>query len=112
MKAKPNLILIIMDCARADHLACYGYDRQTMPHLDRLAAEGAVSETAISPANWSIPAHWSIFTGLYLARHGVWNRRLALNPRYRTVAEILKEGGYETAAFSNNPHVGIKNGFG
>jgi arylsulfatase A-like enzyme len=100
-KKKPNIILIIMDCARADHLSCYGYHRRTMPYLDQLAAQGVLYETALSPATWSLPAHWSIFTGLYLARHGVWNRHLALSPQYQTMAELLKENGYETAAFSN-----------
>lgn len=111
-KNNPNIILIIMDCARADHLASYGYHRRTMPYLDGLAAGGVLYEKALSSATWSLPAHWSIFTGLYLARHGVWNRHLALSPQYQTIGEFLKGSGYETAAFSNNPHIGIKNGFG
>jgi arylsulfatase A-like enzyme len=109
---RPNIILIVMDCARADHMSCYGYHRQTTPYLDELASKGVLYENAISPATWTLPTHWSLFTGLFLARHGVWNRDLALSPQYRTIAQILSEEGYDTAAFSNNPHVGGKNGFG
>jgi len=109
---KPNIILIVMDCARADHMSCYGYFRQTTPHLDQLASKGVLYENAISSDTWSIPAHWSLFTGLYLERHGVWNRNLALSPQCPTIAELLRIQGYETVAFSNNPHVGVKNGFG
>jgi arylsulfatase A-like enzyme len=111
-REKPNIVLMVMDCARADHMSCYGYHRQTTPYLDQLASKGVLYENAISPAPWSLPAHWSIFTGLFPARHGVWNKYLALSPQYQTIAQILGAEGYDTAAFSNNPYVGIKNGFG
>jgi arylsulfatase A-like enzyme len=111
-KDRPNIILIVMDCARADHLSCYGYHRQVTPYLDELASQGVLYENAISPAGWTLPAHWSLFTGLFLARHGAWSRNLAPSPQYRSIAEVLSAEGYDTAAFSNNPHVGIKTGFG
>src|SRR4029453_8868159 len=67
---RPNILLIVMDATRANNLSCYGYHRPTTPYLDRFAERGVVYETAISPAGWSLPAHASIFTGLYPSHHG------------------------------------------
>jgi arylsulfatase A-like enzyme len=49
----PNIVLIILDTVRGDHLSALGYARPTTPHLDRLAREGTVFEKAVAPAPWT-----------------------------------------------------------
>ena len=102
---RPNLLLIVMDTTRADHLSCYGYSRKTTPNLDRLAQEGALFEQATSTAPWTFSSHTSLFTGLYLSQHAAdWFYPRA-DDRLITLAELLREHGYQTAGFSNNPWV-------
>src|SRR5207253_9863284 len=52
----PNIILIIVDTLRGDHVSCYGHERRTTPHLDALAADATLYTTAISPGAWTPPA--------------------------------------------------------
>jgi len=100
----PNLLVIVVDTLRADHLSGYGYARPTSPRLDRLAQEGALFESAFSASSWTAPSHASLLTGRYPHEHGVeWRTpRALLDGRYPTLAEALKERGYRTAAFSAN----------
>jgi arylsulfatase A-like enzyme/Flp pilus assembly protein TadD len=95
-----NLLLITLDTTRADRLGCYGYARARTRHLDRLAAEGVRFEYALSPAPITLPAHASIFTGLYPPGHGVRNNgNFYLADRFETLATVLRGKGYRTAAF-------------
>jgi len=95
-----NIILIILDSVRADHLGCYNYFRKTSPAIDRLAHEGILFEQAISQASWSLPSHCSIFTSRYVATHDVDSYDEKLSDSEVTLAEILKIYGYETVAFT------------
>jgi len=104
---KPNILLIILDTTRRDHLSAYGYDRPTSPHFDAFAASAATYTRAIAPAQWTIPAHASMFSGLYPGAHGVTQSNSALSAEHPTLAEILRADGYRTAAFCNNPLVGV-----
>jgi arylsulfatase A-like enzyme/Tfp pilus assembly protein PilF len=98
--AGDNLLLITLDTTRADHLGAYGYARARTRHLDRLAAEGARFDEALSPAPITLPAHASIFTGLYPFAHGVRNNgNFYLGSAAPTLATVLKAQGYRTAAF-------------
>jgi len=113
----PNLILLSIDTLRADHLGCYGYDRDTSPNLDALADDGVLFENAISSSNWTLPAHASMLTGLNPSRHG------AVRPggccpvpaELETVAELLWDRGYTTGAFTGDgllrPGLGFAQGF-
>ena len=97
---RDNLLLITLDTTRADRLGSYGYSRARTPHLDRLAAEGVRFERALSPAPITLPAHASIFTGLYPFAHGVRNNgNFYLGESFPTLATVLKQEGYRTAAF-------------
>jgi arylsulfatase A-like enzyme len=100
----PNIILIVIDALRADHLSCYGYSRPTSPNLDRLAKEGVMFENAFAASSWSLPSHASLFTGRYPYEHTAgWTRPKALlNGHHLTLAEALRSQGYRTAAFSAN----------
>ena len=106
MHHHPNIVLIVLDTVRADHLSCYGYSRPTTPNLDRLAARGVRFENVIAPSSWTLPAIASIFTGLLPHQHGAnWGDALASGPW--TLAKILQAKGYETAGFNANPFYGL-----
>ena len=71
-----NILLIVVDTLRPDHLGCYGYDRPTSPRLDALAAEGLLLESMWSASNFTAPAFTSLFTGLHPHQHGVFGPEL------------------------------------
>jgi arylsulfatase A-like enzyme/Flp pilus assembly protein TadD len=97
---QPNIVLITIDTLRADHLHSYGYQQIRTPHIDRLAVEGARFTTVMTAAPLTLPAHSSIMTGAYPMFHGVRdNVGYRLNPGTETLAQILKQHGYETGAF-------------
>ena len=101
----PNLILVVLDTVRADRLSSYGYKLPTTPHLDSLAREGLLYESAISPAPWTLPSHASLFTGLYPSEHGAQTTTMP-PPPVPTLAEVLSDAGYETIAICQNPWMG------
>ncbi len=95
-----NVVVVTLDTTRADRLGCYGYKAAATPVLDRLAAEGIRFADAVSPAPLTLPAHASIFTGLDPPNHGVrHNGTFRLDEAHTTLAEVLLEHGYDTAAF-------------
>ena len=99
----PNVVLLVLDTVRADHLSLYGYDRLTSPNLARLAARGVRFDAARSPAPWTLPSHASLLTGR-------WSHQLsadedhAMNREYPTLAEFLGSRGYATAGFVANTY--------
>jgi arylsulfatase A-like enzyme/Tfp pilus assembly protein PilF len=97
---RPNILLITLDTTRADHIGAYGDRRARTPNLDRLAADGVLFERAISAAPLTLPAHVSLFTGLYPFAHGVRNNgNFTLGDRVPTLTSALRGAGYRTAAF-------------
>ncbi|HEV2494793.1 MAG TPA: sulfatase [Terriglobia bacterium] len=101
-----NIVLIMLDTVRADHLSCYGYSRPTSPNLDQLAHQGVLFEDAIAPTSWTLPSLASVLTGLLPHQHGAdWTEAMSAQPM--TLAEILKQQGYETAAFNANASFGL-----
>lgn len=101
----PNVVLIVIDTARADHFSCYGYLQPTTPHLDAFARDALRFEHAYSVSTWTLPAHASLFTGLFPVTHRATQEHLFLDDRFETLAELLRGRGYTTAAFSGNPWV-------
>lgn len=99
----PNVLLLVMDTERADHLSTYGYDRETTPRIDRLASQSVVYRRAYSPSSWTLPSHASMFTGLTPQEHraGVIHRPY-LDGTAPTLAEILRDRGYATGGFVAN----------
>ena len=96
---EPNLIIIIIDTLRSDHLSCYGYEGITTPNLDSLAKEGMIFTNAVCQVPLTLPSHCSIFTGKYPTAHGVRHNGLfQLDASEITLAEVLKENEFETAA--------------
>jgi arylsulfatase A-like enzyme len=112
MTKTPDIVFIVLDTQRADRLGCYGYERPLTPNLDRFAAQGTLFEQAVSPAQWTIPSHASFFSGLYPTAHQVTQSNHSLSPDVPHMAEVLRDSGYQTVGFCNNPLVGIlNNGF-
>ena len=96
----PNILLITLDTTRADHLGTYGDREARTPNLDRLASQGVVFEHAVAAAPITLPAHVSLFTGMYPFMHGVRNNgNFSLSDRLPTLATALRSAGYGTAAF-------------
>jgi len=97
--ARPNLVLITLDTTRADALGAYGQPLPTSPRIDRMATEGVLFEQAITSSPETLPSHATLFTGRQPYAHGVRdNTGYALSDENRTLAEILAEAGYRTAA--------------
>ena len=124
--AGPNLVLIVIDTLRADHLSCYGYSRDTTPFLDSLASRGALFERALSTSSWTTPATASIHTSLYPPQHTVLEgfraarvrnagtERFDINaipPDIETISEMLKGQGYSTFAVTDNINISPFEGF-
>lgn len=110
----PNIILIVCDTLGAKHMSLYGYHRRTTPMLERMVEEDGftVYTRCFSPAPWTVPAHASLFTGLYPSEHGTNGHNIFLDDRIYTFPEILKSMGYTTIGFSNNYLVSKFSGYG
>jgi arylsulfatase A-like enzyme len=96
----PNVLVIVVDTLRADHLSGYGYSRQTSPNLDHVAQMGVLFEEAFAPASWTLPSHASLLTGRYPSEHHA--EKGPLDGRYPTISEVFRNRGYRTGAFSAN----------
>ncbi len=111
---RPNLLLIVLDSIRADRLSCYGYGRPTSPHIDRIAAEGVRFDNAYSESSWTLPATFTILTGLAPREHQA-ERTRRLPAGMPVLPEVLKRRGYFSFAASANtffgPRCGLQRGF-
>ncbi|MFX0198864.1 MAG: sulfatase [Candidatus Hodarchaeota archaeon] len=111
----PNIILIVLDAVRVDHLSCYGYPEKSTPYIDDIAKGGALFLEAFSPAPWTLPSHASIFTGLYQSQHRADWEHPYLDNTFLTLAEYLRNLGYRTVGLTENPFVsrnrGLAQGF-
>jgi len=113
----PNVLVLMLDTQRADHLSLYGYGRLTSPRLDSFARQAVRYDNAHSSSSWTLPSHASLFTGEPLSRHraGVM-RRPFLDGRFPTLAERLRDAGWATGGFVSNTfwagrHTGLARGF-
>ena len=114
-KKRPNLLVITIDTLRADHLGTYGCSRPTSPNLDAFAAKSVVFEQAQSSSSWTLPSLASLMTSLLPSTHHCETDTAILCPSYTTLAEILRDSGYDTAIvashyFLNAGH-GLQQGF-
>jgi len=95
-----NILLITIDTLRSDYLGCYGQEAVNTPEIDRLAAEGALFSFCVAHNPLTLPSHANILTGSDARTHGIHdNSGFRLQPEAITLAEALREAGYETAAF-------------
>lgn len=103
-----HVVWIVIDALRADHLGCYGYPQDTSPFLDSLAARSARFSLAISQESYTMASAASYFTSRYPPETKVLYDQPdidALGRSFPTLAEVLKNAGYDTGAFVFNPHL-------
>lgn len=108
---RPNIVWVVWDTARADHLSLYGYDKPTTPFLDQWARDARVFEDCTSASSWTVPSHASMFTGLLPAEHGAQHEHEYLDEELTTIAELLRASGYQTFAWTANPHLSDEENF-
>ena len=106
----PDIVVLLWDTTRADRLTPWGHRRDTSPWLASVAARGVVFEQCRAPAPWTLPSHASLFTGLLPTHHGAVALQAPLPSYLETLAERLREEGYDTVLLSNNPIVGPATG--
>jgi arylsulfatase A-like enzyme len=114
-RRRPNIVLVVLDTVRADHLPPYGYPRDTAPFITHLAEKGVVFDRAYAASSWTSPSVASLFTSVYPFQHGViWGMKKMREAGYRfnhlpasleTIPEAMKRAGYSTFAVSDNINV-------
>lgn len=113
-KTAPDVMMILLDAARADAFSSYGYHRQTTPVVDAMAGEGVLFEEVYSTAAYTRCAVASILSGQNWAQHGVIqgsrNGGDALADSFVTLPEIMRDAGFHTIGFSENPNFSIGTG--
>lgn len=97
-----NVIILLFDAMRPDHLNSYGYPRNTSPAIDSIAKDGIVFENAFSQASWTLPSVASTFTSTYTDFHGTENMTSKLPKTLVTLAEYMNKSGFRTIGASNN----------
>jgi arylsulfatase A-like enzyme len=107
---QPNVLILVLDTARARNISSYGYSRTPTPNLDSIASEGVIYKNAVTNAPWTLPAHASLFTGRLPFAHGAHAKGLSLDPELPTLAGLLRRSGYETSIVSSNGW--LSKGFG
>ncbi len=116
---KPNIILIVVDTMRKDAISLYNQNVKT-PNIELLAKDSTVFNNAISASPWTVPSHASIFTGKYPSEHNIHETKTLRdkdlmgkmnNVNYKTIAEILKNSGYNTIGLSANVNIVPGSGF-
>ncbi|MBN2308246.1 MAG: sulfatase [Candidatus Hydrogenedentes bacterium] len=98
-----NVLVIVVDTLRADHLGCYGYERATSPNLDAFAADGVVFKRMIAPAIPTHPAFTTIGTGQYSITHGIVSHggNTGLPRTSPWLPTLMQDAGFTTCAVDN-----------
>jgi arylsulfatase len=107
----PSIVLVVIDTVRADHLTPYGYERDTSPHIERLARSGTLFLQGVAASPWTGPSVASIVTGRYPDEVGIRGLRHRLPPSVPSLAQILRDAGYATAAVVSNALAGPAYGY-
>ena len=123
---KPNVVVIVIDTLRADHLSFGGYKKNTSPFLSEFAGTAVVFEKALATSCWTAPSTASIFTSTYPFQNGVvtgflaYRREKGVDPHVKlnripaemtTIAEVHKDAGYKTFAVTDNLNICKAEGF-
>ena len=106
-----GFILISLDTVSAQHLSLYGYERETSPFLDSLAARGVVFDNAYVQLPGTLPSHMSMFTGLYPDQHDVFPPDAVLSDSIPTLPELLQRAGFRTIGHTDGGFVSGRFGF-
>lgn len=106
-----NIVLVLIDTLRADHLGTYGYGRDTSPNIDALARKAVVFRNAIAQSTWTKPGTASLMTGLFPKNHGANTQEDRLSDDHLLLSQYLRQGGYRTHAFLANGNAGASFNF-
>jgi len=118
--SRPDVVLIVMDTVRADHLSMYGYPLDTTPNLKKLALDSTIYTHTSAASDITLTSHASLFTGMYPSWHGAYCRPeatygAAVSKQYPTMTEILSAHGYHTVGVAANLYLradfGLQRGF-
>jgi arylsulfatase A-like enzyme/uncharacterized membrane protein YbhN (UPF0104 family) len=108
---RPNVILVMVDTLRADHLSCYGGQSVATPNLCRIAADGGTLYSGFAHASWTKPSAASLLSSLLPSSHQAMAKAAALPAEIDTVAEAFQSTGYATGAFVSNTNLTEAFGF-
>ena len=115
LKDQPNVIILLIDTLRADHMSVYGYHRDTTPEIKKFAENSVVFENTISQSPWTIPSISSLFTGKIPTHHTATIKHQKLEANQTTLADILTAEGYNTVGFASGMNLkerfGLSQGF-
>lgn len=106
-----NVIWYVIDALRASNVGAYGYERKTSPVIDAVAKEGVRFEWCFSPGSWTMASVPSFFTGLSPNAHGMYYAHARIPASMHLLPEILRNAGYTTALFTQNPYLSANRGF-
>jgi arylsulfatase A-like enzyme len=110
-KKTQNIILISIDTLRADHLGCYGYQKETSPQIDLLASDSVTILNTYASSPWTLPSHVSLLTSLHGAHHQVYYDDESMDPSLVTLADMLRQNNFYCAAFTGGGFVSSVYGF-
>jgi len=111
--SRPNVLLILVDTLRADHVGAYGYRRNTSPFMDEVASEGVIFKNAVSTAPWTVPATFSLLTGMLPGQADVLEYfKVHIGEKIDLLSELLQKEGYRTAGVSGNFFITDDLGYG
>jgi len=110
LQDRPNVILVMVDTLRADHLSCYGGDLPT-PNLCRLVEDGGTAYQGFSHASWTKPATASLLTSLLPSTHRAMSKPSTLSPDVEMIAEVMQDEGYTTGGVVSNINLAESFGF-
>jgi len=108
---KPDILLYVIDALRADHLSCYGYERNTSPNIDKFAKENSLFINAYANDSWTKPSCASILSGLFPKNHKTMKRKDRLPDEIVSLAETLEDNGYYNVAWISNGNLSQVFGF-
>lgn len=112
LSSRPNVLIVLLDGARADHLGCFGYPLETTPHIDTLAREGLRFSDVVTPSPWSRPAFASLITGRYPSSIGMSGEAEQLAAGGFGLPSLLGSEGYVTWAILSHPFLNPASGLG
>jgi len=110
-KNSSNVILISVDTLRADHLGCYGYERETSPNIDSLANDSVLFSNVYASSPWTLPSHVSMLTSLHGVHHQVYHDDERMDPAILTLADLLRKNHFFCTAFTGGGFVSSVYGF-
>ena len=106
-----SVVLISIDTLRANHMGCYGYERDTSPEMDRLAESGILFRNVVAQSTWTLPSHVSLFSSLYPTTHGVTTEKVGLRKDIEMLPQLFQKANYRTEGVVSSPYVGARYGF-